>query len=96
MTHLGKSLFINRNLLVLMAFAAAIAPQGLRAADALCPRGNETRHGTYVVLGAGAIVGVGPYATLGEATFDGNGNLQVHSTVSLNGVVYDVALTGTS
>jgi hypothetical protein len=95
MTHLVKSLF-NRNLLVPMAFAAVLAPQALMAADALCPRGNATKHGTYVVLGTGTIVGVGSYATLGEATFDGNGNLQVHSTASVNGVIYeDVVLTGT-
>jgi len=95
MTHLVKSLF-NRNLLVLMAFAAAVAPQSLKAADVLCPRGNATRHGTYMVLGTGTFVGVGAYATVGEVTFDGNGNVQVHSSASVNGIIYeDVVLTGT-
>jgi hypothetical protein len=89
-----KSLF-NRNFAVLIAFAAALAPQALQAAD-LCPRGNATKHGTYVVSGTGTIVGVGVYAVLSESTFDGNGNLTVQSTASVNGVIYeDVVLTGT-
>jgi hypothetical protein len=94
MTRLVKSLF-NRNLLALMAFATALAPQALKAADALCPRGNATRHGTYMLMGTGTIVG-GPITTIGEVTFDGKGNQQVHSTASVNGIIYqDVMLTGT-
>jgi hypothetical protein len=95
MTHLVKSLF-NRNLAVLTVCVAAFVPQALMAANPLCPLGNATKHGTYVVLGTGTIVGVGAYAAMSEATFDGNGNVTVQSTASVNGVIYeDVVLTGT-
>src|SRR5271167_5069310 len=96
MTRLLKSPFINRNLLLLMAFAAAIAPQALKAADALCPLGNATRHGTYMLVGSGTIVGVGATVTLSEVTFDGSGIITAHSTASVNGVIYeDIQVTGT-
>jgi hypothetical protein len=51
--------------LVVFALAAitlAATPQSLKAADAdaLCPLGNATLSGTYMLRGEGTIVGVGP------------------------------------
>jgi hypothetical protein len=45
----------------------AAAPRSLKAADgdALCPMGNATLRGTYMVLGMGFIVGVGPFTSVG-------------------------------
>ncbi len=95
MSHLWKSL-LNRNQLALVVFTAALAPQALRAADALCPRQNATLHGTYLVAGSGTIVGVGPISAVGEVTFDGRGNSIATYTASVNGTIYKgVTVTGT-
>ena len=80
-------------LLVLFTLAAitfAAAPQGLKAADddALCPLGNATKHGTYMMSGTGTIVGVGPISIVGETTYDGQGNTSTKSTASVNGTIY--------
>jgi hypothetical protein len=94
MTHHWKSL-LNRNLLVLAAFTAALAPQVLLAADQ-CPAQNATKHGTYVVFGTGTIVGVGPISAVGEITYDGLGNTHATYTASVNGTAYrGVTVTGT-
>ena len=95
MTHLWRSL-LNRNLLALVVFTAALAPQALRAADALCPRQNATLHGTYLVAGSGTIVGVGPISAVGEITYDGRGNSTATYTASVNGTINKgVTVTGT-
>ena len=96
MTHLVKSL-LNRNLLALVAFAAALAPQALKANEAKCPLGNATPHGTYVLTvdGTGTIVGVGGLTAVGEVTYDGNGHENAQYTASVNGTIYKgVAVTG--
>jgi hypothetical protein len=94
MTHLWKSQ-LNRNLLALVVFTAALAPQALRAAEALCPRQNATLRGTYLVAGSGTIVGVGPISAVGEVTFDGRGNSIATYTASINGTIYKgVTVTG--
>jgi|SRR5690348_8070226 hypothetical protein len=93
MTHLWKSL-LNRNLLALVFFTAALAPPALEAAD-LCPLQDATLHGTYLVAGSGTIVGVGPISAVGEVTFDGRGNSIATYTASVNGMIHkDVTVTG--
>src|SRR5271167_1671585 len=72
MTHLLKSV-LNRKLLALVVFTATLTPQALKAgdADALCPLGNATLRGTYMLRGEGTIVGVGPATVVGWLTYDG-------------------------
>jgi len=95
MTHLWKSL-LNRNLLALVVFAAALGPQAVRAANTPCPLQNATKHGTYVVFGTGTIVGVGPISAVGEITYDGRGNSIATYTASVNGTINKgVTVTGT-
>ena len=82
----------------LAAVTFAVAPRALKAgdADALCPRGNATKHGTYMSRGTGTIVGVGPVAAVGWIAYDGKGNLINTFTVSVNGVISrEVTVTGT-
>ena len=83
--------------LATFAFAAmilAVEPQALKAADALCPLGNATLHGTYIVSGAGTIGGA-PIAAVGEITWDGQGNTTATYTASLNGAIHQgVTVTG--
>ena len=73
--------------LALGSFAAA--PRSLKAADghALCPLGNATLRGTYMVQGTGFIVGVGPLASAGVITFDGKGNSVNTFSSSVNGTI---------
>lgn len=73
----------------------ALAPLPVRAADALCPRLNATLHGTYVVSGSGTIAGVGQVTALGEHTWDGKGNTVATNTISANGNILNVTVTGT-
>jgi hypothetical protein len=81
----------------------SIIPQaraaGLNAADseALCPVGNATLRGTYMSMGGGTVVGVGPVAFIGTLYLDGNGGGTNPFTRSLNGVVLraDVPVTYT-
>src|ERR1700675_1354900 len=94
MTHLVKSL-LNRNLLALVAFITALAPQVLKAQEARCPLETATFHGTYVVSGGGTRVGVGPVVALGEIASDGKGNTMATYTASVNGTIHDVAVSGT-
>jgi hypothetical protein len=86
MTRLWTSLS-NRNLLALVAFTAALAPQVLKAADELCPQQNATLEGTYMVHGSGTVVGVGPIASTGVITYDGKGSAVNTFTASLNGTI---------
>ena len=87
MTHLLKAL-LNRNLLALVAFTAAVTPQALRADNALGCAGNSVMNGTYVMSATGTIVGVGPVAMVGMVTYDGLGNGSATSTQSVNGTIY--------
>ena len=80
----------------LVVITFALAPQVLNAADAQCPLGNATLHGTYVVSGTGTIVGVGLIAAVGEHTWDGRGNTSASNTISVNGTILKgVRVTGT-
>jgi hypothetical protein len=79
--------------LAAMTFVAA--PQALKAADALCPLGNATLRGTYMVIGGGTIVGLGPADAVGTITYDGKENSVNTFTVSANGAVSrGVTVTG--
>jgi len=73
--------------------AAAAVPL---ASNGQCPRGNATKHGTYLVSGTGTIVGVGPVSALGEITYDGQGHSTATVTLSVNGTIHSgVTVTGT-
>src|SRR5215467_6910034 len=72
---------------VLAVLALALAPQALKATP-LCPLGNATLHGTYVVYGTGTAIGAGPAVALGEHTYDGHGNAVATFTVNINGNVH--------
>jgi surface antigen len=86
---------LNRNLLALMAFSAALATEAVKAEEALCPLENATLHGTYVLYGTGTRVGVGPIAAVGEFTSDGKGNTKATYTASVNGTIHEgVTVTG--
>jgi len=79
--------------LVIFALSAvtfAVAPQALKAsdADALCPLGNETLHGTYMVHGSGTVLGLGPVASNGMTTFDGKGHAVNTFSASVNGEIH--------
>lgn len=78
----------------LAALALTAAPQALKAAP-LCPLGNATLHGTYVVSGGGTIVGLGPVTSVGEVTYDGKGNSNAAYTLSANGTILPVTVAGT-
>jgi hypothetical protein len=80
----------------LAAMTFAVAPHALKAADAggLCPLGTATLRGTYMVIGGGTIVGVGPTTAVGTINFDGKGNSVNPFTVSANGVISRGLVTG--
>jgi len=79
---------------VLAVLSLAVAPQAVKSAP-LCPFGNATLHGTYVVSGSGSIPGLGPAAALGEVTFDGHGNSTATFTASFNGTIKTITVPGT-
>jgi hypothetical protein len=82
--------------LAAMTFVAS--PQAIKAADsaALCPLGNATLRGTYMVIGGGNIVGLGPADAVGTITYDGKGNSVNTFTLSANGdISRGVTVTGT-
>ena len=70
-----------------MPISVAVALRWSLQADALCPLGNETLHGTYMTISTGTIVGVGPITAVGHTADDGKGNLVNPYTVSVNGVI---------
>ena len=79
--------------LAVMTFAAA--PHTLKASDALCPLGNATLRGTYMLRGEGTIVGVGPVTVVGWLTYDGKGNVvNASMTASVNGVISTFPISG--
>jgi hypothetical protein len=69
----------------------ATTTHGLKAADAgaLCPLGNATLRGTYVVVGAGPGV-----TTLGLITYDGKENSVNTYTASSNGDISRGTISG--
>ena len=80
-------------ILTLAAITFAVAPQALMAgdADALCPLGNATLSGTYVLHGEGA----GPSAVFGWLTYDGKGSVVKGSmTASVNGAILRFPVSG--
>jgi len=66
-------------------------------AEAPCARGNATLHGTYMSMGGGTVLGIGPVAFIGTLYLDGNGGGTNPFTVSLNGAIVsaDAAVTYT-
>ena len=85
----------TKPLWVLAATTLALAPLTARAADARCPLLNATLNGTYVVSGSGTITGVGQVTALGEHTWDGEGHTVATNTISANGTILHVTVTGT-
>lgn len=81
--------------LALSAVILSVAPCALMAGDAeaLCPLGNATLRGTYMVMGAGYVVGVGPATAVGTTTFDGKGNGVNSFTASINGAIHQGTVT---
>ena len=79
----------------LAAITFAATPQSLKAADALCPLGNATLSGTYMLRGEGTIVGVGPVTVVGWLTYDGKGNVvKASMTASVNGTISTFPISG--
>ena len=81
----------------LAAITFVVAPQALKAADAdpLCPLGNATLSGTYMLRGEGTIVGVGPVTVVGWLTYDGKGYVVKSSmTASVNGTISTFTIAG--
>lgn len=63
--------------------------------NAQCTLGNATLHGTYIVSGAGTVVGVGSLTAVGVHTWDGHGNTVATYTASVNGSIYPgITVTG--
>jgi hypothetical protein len=54
-----------------------------------------TAEGRYGLSDSGTIIGIGPRAAVGQATFDAEGNVNGNVTASLNGQVAKTALSGT-
>jgi len=80
-------------ILAVVAITFAVAPQALKGDDddALCPRGNATLSGTYVLHGQGA----GPSAVVGWLTYDGKGSVVKGSmTASVNGTILRFTVSG--
>jgi hypothetical protein len=75
-------------ILALAVMTLAAAPQSLKAADALCPLLNATKHGTYGMSGTGTVAGVGLVAFVGETIYDGHGNSSTTATATVNGTIY--------
>lgn len=72
-----------------VSFISQAQAEELKAADsdALCPRGDATLRGTYMSMGGGTVVGVGPVAFIGTAYFDGKGGVTNPVTVSVAGTI---------
>jgi len=72
-----------------VSFISQAYAEDLKAADseALCPRGDATLRGTYMSMGGGTVVGVGPVAFVGTVYFDGKGGITNPFTISAAGVV---------
>ena len=84
-------------ILALAAITSAVAPSALMAgtADPLCPMGNATLRGTYMLRGEGTIVGVGPVTVVGWLTYDGKGNVvKASMTASVNGTISTFPISG--
>ena len=77
--------------------AMTVAPTRLTLVSAapLCPLGDATLNGTYIVSGGGTVATVGPVTSVGEVTYDGKGNSDATYTVSLNGAMHTITVTGT-
>lgn len=56
---------------------------------------NVTVAGKYGLTSAGSLIGIGPAAATGIATFDNQGNFSGSQTRSVNGDVADETFTGT-
>jgi hypothetical protein len=89
-TAIAKTLAIT----VATALALGIAPK----AKAACT--NATLQGTYAFTSTGATTaaspaGAGLVAEVGTQTFDGHGNTTGAATLSGNGTLYELSITGT-
>ena len=74
-----------------------IAPQAQAGDGKGCSTATLT--GTFAYTATGFLVAppqsAGPFASVGTQTFDGNGGTTATATVSLNGNILNVAITGT-
>ena len=70
--------------------AAAHGPKSPAAANC----SERTLRGAYEIDFSGHFVGVGPVATLGTITLDGDGNFTITDTASFNGAIIARAGTG--
>src|SRR5215831_6406483 len=66
-----------------------------RVLNAQCTLGNATLHGSYIVFGAGTVVGVGSLTAVGVHTWDGQGNTVATYTASVEGSIFPgITVTG--
>lgn len=86
MTKLSVTLALTTMILALATAAAK--------AHASCPLLNATLHGSYIVAGSGTIAGVGPVTAVGKHTWDGDGKTAATNTISANGNILNVHVTG--
>jgi hypothetical protein len=79
-----------------VAAALAVAPTA-QAADKGCTNGSLK--GTFAYTNTGVLTApvspAGPFAGVGAQTFDGNGNTTATGSVSVNGNIFAVTITGT-
>lgn len=86
----------NRHLtLVPQAHAEGLKPADAGDSVALCPLGNATLNGTYMSMGGGTVVGLGPVSFVGEIIYDGKGTIVNPFTGSFNGAILRGEATGT-
>ena len=79
-----------------LAAGVALAVMVVPAAQAHAKRcSNTTLKGTYADKDTGTIINVGPFVGVNVDTFDGNGNMTISGTSSVNGNVFPGAETGT-
>jgi hypothetical protein len=85
------ALALNRHVSVIPQVHAESLKQD--DSEALCPLGNATLRGTYMSIGGGTAVGVGPVTFVGEINYDGKGNSTNPFTGSFNGAIFKGHLT---
>lgn len=86
---------------VLNVLALGVAPTAKAQVGTLVNKGcsNATLQGTFAYTSTGTIISppeiAGPIAEVGSETFDGNGSTAATATLSSNGTILQLAITGT-
>ena len=88
--RVGRTTLIGL-LLGLVAFVGVVAPP----AQARAGCSDVTLRGQYLRTASGTVTGVGPIASIGVFTADGNGSLEGKLTTVRNGVASQETFTGT-